>query len=303
MKIAFWSEEERTATTYHTALVACASALRYPLCVAVVSGGYSGEELEKNFLCRENSSRQWFPEQMQGFAGRRKRGELSEDSSFLTGSQTEDSLLAADQQEYFLTGGLDSLLGRPKEELTAPVIRDNMCQIIKDSLYCLPGSRKKEQEWWQEDPLFAGLKQVLHEVEHCFDVMFVDCGSRKDDVARNLLSEADVCVLNMNQESELIGEYYRNPPKFQGKTFFLVGNYFENGLYTRKNLERIYRVDPDVVGAVPYHPGLQAAGKNGRAGTEIQKYLGKNIRGKSVFFEQELIRTTRLILKLAGVIQ
>ena len=107
----------------------------------------------------------------------------------------------------------------------------------------------------------------------------------------------------MNQESELIGEYYRNPPKFRGKTFFLIGNYFENSLYTRKNLERIYRVDEDMLGTVPYHPWLQAAGRTGRAGAEVQKYLGKNIRGKSVFFEQELARTARLILKLAGVIQ
>ena len=301
MKIAFWSEEEQTATAWHTGLLACACALKYPLCVAVVPGGYSGEELEQNFLRGERSRTQL--EHANGSAGGRRPQGLSADSSFLTGSQKEDCLLAAEQQEYFLAGGLDCLLSMMPEELTAPVIRGNMRQILAGSLYCLPGSRRKEREWWQEDPLFTGLKRVLDAVEHCFDVMFVDCGSRKDDVARNLLSEADVCVLNMNQESELIGEYYRNPPKFRGKTFFLIGNYFENSLYTRKNLERIYRVDEDMLGTVPYHPWLQAAGRTGRAGAEVQKYLGKNIRGKSVFFEQELARTARLILKLAGVIQ
>ncbi len=49
MKIAFWSDEKQAETTYHTALVACASALMFPLRAAVVSGGYNGKELERNF--------------------------------------------------------------------------------------------------------------------------------------------------------------------------------------------------------------------------------------------------------------
>ena len=70
---------------------------------------------------------------------------------------------------------------------------------IKDKMYCLPGSRRGEQVWWREDALFTKLKQVLSAVEDYFDVVFVDCGARKDDIARNLLQEADVCVLNMDQ--------------------------------------------------------------------------------------------------------
>lgn len=311
MKIAFWSEEEQTETAFNMALVACASALMYPLCVAVVSGSYNGEKLEQNFLCRGNLFSPHFSEQEHGSLQADFLTDENRENCFLTGGQREagfstgdreEDLLAAEQQEYFLAGGLDYLLSKSEEELTIPVIRENMHQIIKDRMYCLPGSRRREQEWWYKDPLFTGLKRVMYAVEHCFDVVFVDCGSRKDDVAQNLLSEADICVLNMDQDSELIGDYYRNPPKFRGKTFFLVGNYFENGLYTRKNLERIYRVEEHMLGAILYHPQMQAAGRTGRAGSELGKHLGEEIKGKSVAFERELTRTTRLILKMAGVI-
>lgn len=308
MKIAFWSEEKQAETTYHTALVACASALMFPVRAAVVSGGYNGKELESNFPVRRKRSGQkqntgWKLTELgntsvlkQDF---RREARPHGRASVLEGESPEIGIAAAEQQEYFVSGGLDCLLGMQTRELTEQVILENMRQVVKGRLYCLPGSRRQEQEWWHEDPLFTGLKRVIDAVENCFDVMFVDCGSREDDFARNILMEADVCVLNMTQEEERIGDYFRNPPKWRGKTFFLVGNYFPDGLYTRKNLERLYRIDENFLGAVPYNPQLQAAG---RTGSKLKEYIGKGPRGKDVEFERELIRTARLILKLAGVI-
>ncbi len=282
MKIAFWSEEKQVETAFHMALVACTSVLMYPITAAVVSGGYQNDSLEKNFLGHRNSV---FGQQINPGYGR-----------------DGQALLAAEQQEYFLTSGLDFLLGKQKEALTEQVVKGNMHQVIKDKMYCLPGSRRGEQEWWREDALFTKLKQVLSAVEDYFDVVFVDCGARKDDIARNLLQEADVCVLNMDQESELIGDYYRNPPDIGGKIFFLVGNYFEDGLYSRKNLERIYRVDGHVLGAIPYNRQIREAGRFGRTGTEVTNYIGDGMKGKDVGFERELIRSAKLILQLAGAI-
>lgn len=280
MKIAFWSEERKAGTTFNTAVVACASALMYPLCVAVVSGSYQNGDLERHFL-------------------REKRQNFLEEAY---GSWKEISL-AAEQQEYFAFGGLDALLSRiGQEKLTEQMIKANMRQIIKDRLYCLPGSARMEQEWWRETRSFEKLVQVVNDVEECFDVVFIDCGNKKDDFPQKMLREADICVLNMRQESELIGAYYRNPPRLRGKTFFLVGSYFKENLYTRENLERIYRIDKDMLGAVPYHPQLQAASQIGRTEGEIEEHVGKSIKGKNIFFEQELSRTVRLILKRSGVI-
>lgn len=285
MKIAFWSEEKKAGTTFNMAVVACASVLMYPLSIAVVSGSYHDEDLEKNFL---GNGEGLLPEQLQ----RRKYME------------PEESLLAEEPQEYFLTSGLDCLLGKDKRaDLTEQVIKANMRQVIRNRMYCMPGSRKENQEWWYEDRHFERMNRVMEAVEDCFDVVFVDCGSRKDDFAQKMLRESDVCVLNMDQESELIGDYYRNPPRFQGKTFFLVGNYFKDALYTRKNLERIYRVEESALGAIPYNPQLQAASKAGRTEGGVKRYIDRNMKGKSVEFEQELMRTTRLILKQAGVVK
>ena len=189
----------------------------------------------------------------------------------------------------------------PRQELTEQVILENMRQVMNGRLYCLPGSQRQEQEWWHEDPLFTRLKQVIDGVEHCFDVMFVDCGSRKDDFAKRILMEADVCVLNMTQEEERVGDYFRDPPGWKGKTFFLIGNYFSDGLYTRRNLERLYRVDGELLGAVPYNPRMQAAGRTGGTDRRLKEYIGAGMRGKNAEFERELLRTVRLILKLAGV--
>lgn len=280
MKIAFWSEEEQVETAFHMSLVACASVCISPLSVAVVSAGYNGRELEKSF------------------SGKRRNSVLKQPVE-REYENTEQPFLAAEQQEYFLAAGLDCLLGKRKEELTKQVVKANMRQIVKDRMYCLPSSRRKEQEWWQEDSLFVRLKQVMNAVEDCFDLVFADCGSRKDDFTQSVLQEADVCVLNMNQESELIGDYYRNPPGFKGKIFFLVGNYFEDGLYTRENLERLYRVDENLLGAIPYNLQIKEAARSGRAETEVRRCMAG--RRRNVEFERELTRTTKLILRMAGI--
>lgn len=282
MKIAFWSGEKQVDTAFHMSLVACASVSISSLSIAVASGGYNGKELEKSF------------------SGKRKDSVLKQpvDREY---ENTGQAILAAEQQEYFLAAGLDCLLGKQKEELTKQVVRANMQQIIKERMYYLPTSRKREQEWWQEDSFFVRLKQVMDAVEDCFDVIFIDCGNRKDDFTQSVLQEADVCVLNMNQESELIGDYYRNPPGFSGKVFFLVGNYFKDGLYTRKNLERLYRVDENMLGAIPYNLQMKEAARTGRTEAEVKKHMTEHGKGRNFEFAQELIRTTKLILRMAGI--
>lgn len=332
MKIAFWSEEKQAETTYHTALVACASAFMFPVRAVVVSGGYNGKELERNFpagrkrsalqqnagwkLTEPDSASELKQDYRRETGTQRKKSALKQEFRQETGTPGKKSalnrefrqgtadagILAAEGQEYFVSGGLDCLLGMKQQELTEQAILENMHQVVRGRLYCLPGSRRQEQEWWHEDPMFTGLKQVIDAVESCFDVMFVDCGSREDDFAKSILEEADVCVLNMTQEEERVGDYFRNPPKWSGKTFFLIGNYFSDGLYTRRNLERLYRVDENLLGAVPYNPQMQAAGRIGRTNHRLKEYIGEGMRGKNAEFERELTRTARLILKLAGVV-
>ncbi|MCI8485118.1 MAG: hypothetical protein HFI77_15315 [Lachnospiraceae bacterium] len=283
MKIAFWSEEQETDTTFHMAVVACASALMYPLCIAVVSSGCRDKKLESYFMRKEELEKgKSFDWQWQGERDQK----------------LEKAVLAAEQQEYFLTGGLDYLLSREQpERLTQQEVRRNLYQVIENRLYCLSRSQRRE-EWWYEPHVQKRLEQVMHKIEDSFDLVFIDCGNKKDDFTQRMLQEADLCVLSMNQEAEMIGEYYRKPKRFPGKIFFLVGNYFENGVYTRKNLERIYRVEEELLGAIPYHPQLQAASKFGKTEGELKDSMEK---GRNLRFQQELTRTVRLILKKTGV--
>ncbi len=280
MKIAFWSEQKGAGTTFNLAVTACASVLLHPISVAIVPGGYHDEQLERKFFKTVGGSL---------FGGEPYAG--------------QESFLAAESQEYFFKSGLECLLWKEsREELTERVVKANMRQVVKDRLYCLPASARSEQEWWHEDHMFLRMRRVIEAVETYFDVVFIDCGCRQEDYARNVLRESDICVLNMDQEKESISEFYQNPPQFRGKTFILLGNYFEDGLYNRKNLQRLYRIEENMLGAMPYNPQLQAACQIGKLKNGLECYVGDHIKGKNVTFEKELVRTTNLILKLAGVV-
>lgn len=282
MKIAFWSEQQGAGTTFNLTVTACAAVLLHPITVAVVPGGYHDEILESRFFQTAEST---------PFLGKSE------------GESRQQAVFVAESQEYFLANGLECLLRQKNPEaLTERLIKANMRQVVRDRMYCLSASPKPEREWWYRDSLFARMSQVMGAVEACFDIVFIDCGNRQDDYAKKVLQEADICVLNMNQGEEVIGEFYRNPPRVRGKIFFLLGKYFESALYNRKNLERLYRVEEDRLGAMPYNPQLQVAGQRGRIIDGVRCHIGSDLKGKNIEFEKELIRTTNLILKLAGVI-
>lgn len=291
MRIAFWSQQKKAGTAFNLAAVASAVVCLYPLSVAVVSGGYHDQKLERKFF-RENRQDSVFAEEQSG----QKRMFTEEDP-------LQNQAVAAETREFFLFSGLDCLLGRERrEDLTEEIVRANMRQIVKDRMYYLPTSVRPEYEWWHRDCRFARMNRVMDAVESYFDIVFIDCGSRQDDYARKLFREADVCVLNMNQDTEVIGKFYNNPPDCRGEIFFLIGRYFENDLYNRLNLQRIYRLEEERLGAIPYNPYLHAAERMGKMENGVKSYVGGGGEEKRTEFEKELVRTTNLILKLAGLV-
>ncbi len=282
MKIAFWSEQPEAGTTFNLAVTACTAVLLHPFSAAVVSGGYHNENLERKFF-NDSGWPSWTEE--------------------LKWKPETDSALAAESEEFFVARGLECLLRKEyPEELTERAVKANLRQIIKDRMYCMPSCIKSEQEWWHQDNLFLRMRRVMNAVESYFDVVFIDCGSKQDDYTQRLLRESDVCVLNMRQDREHIGDFYQNPPKYRGETFFLLGKYFEDDPYNRENLQRLYRVESDRLGAVPYHPQLQAADQRGKIKNGVKYCMDQKVSGNDAGFAKELVRTTNLILKLAGMI-
>lgn len=282
MKIAFWSEQPEAGTTFNLAVTACAAVLMHPLSIAVVSGGYHDEMLEKKFFGKTDCF-SWEAERQQDLE--------------------MESILAAESEEYFAARGLDCLLRKERrEELTELAVKANMRQVIRDKMYCLPSSVKPEQEWWHQDRLFLRMGRVMDAVESYFDLVFIDCGSRQDDYAQAVIQKADVCVLNMRQDQEHIGDFYQNPPRYRGETFFLLGRYFEDALYNRENLQRLYRMEENRLGAIPYNLRLQTAGQMGKIKNGVKNCMGGGVECRQAEFARELVRTTNLILKLAGMI-
>ncbi len=270
MKIAFWSEQEKAGTTFNMAAVACAAVMLYPISVAVLAGGYEDDDLENRFCYSEKTE------------GNRK-----------------PQMLAAEECEYFVATGLDFLLRQSdNEELTEQMIKQNMKQVVPERLYCLPGGKRQYAGWWDKEEVFGKMERIEQKLENYFDVVFIDCGCRRDDFTRRMLEQADICVLNMHQEEELIDHYYRSRIRLRGKVFFLVGNYFRESVYSRANLEKIYRLDEKILGAIPYNVHLQAAGLTGKTQGYVKSRLQQ---GCGLEFEQELTRSTRLIMQLAGV--
>ena len=154
MKIAFWSEESNAGTTFNLSVTACAAVFMHPISVAVVSGGYHDEKLEKKFF--------------------RAMGGLPPGAG-VGAAYDQRFVWAAEEQEFFLTRGVEYLLQKEqREDLTEMAVKSNMRQIVRDRMYFLPSSPKSEQEWWHQDSLFVRMDRIMDALESYFDVVFVD---------------------------------------------------------------------------------------------------------------------------------
>ena len=61
-------------------------------------------------------------------------------------------------------------------------------------------------------------------------------------------------------------------------------------------------MEAERLGAIPYNPYLHAAEQVGKMKNGVKSCIGAGGEEKYMEFEKELVRTTNLILKLAGLV-
>lgn len=197
--------------------------------------------------------------------------------------------------------GLDYLLWQAKnKKLTDTVVFDSMIPVVKERMYYLPQSRYRKPRVYARS-LKQGMCQVIRYAQQISDVTFVDCGSGRNELADLLLAKADVVVVCLRQERSSLECYFEKRHVFPGKVIYLVNQYQQESMYNRAYLMRRYRIEEDELGVIVHNSIFRHASDKGRT----ERFVRRHIRGTSLenqySFMQELMQTTRLILKRAGI--
>ena len=103
-------------------------------------------------------------------------------------------------------------------------------------------------------------------------MVFIDTESKGNASSVQILEEADIVVVNIDQEQAAWDDFFEHFEGLASKSIFLVGQYEKENPFDQEQLRKEYRIPKERIGAVPYNIDLRMAAAEGR----IIPFLNRN---------------------------
>lgn len=68
------------------------------------------------------------------------------------------------------------------------------------------------------------------------------------------MQEADLVVVNLCQNFQLLSHFFRNFSDIQKKAFYVIGNYCEESVITKSTIAQSYNLPGRRIGTMPHNP-------------------------------------------------
>ncbi len=106
--------------------------------------------------------------------------------------------------------------------------------------------------------------KAMKNLEGCSDFVFVDTSANSLSSSRKILQQADMVVVNLNQNKQMISHFFRNYSQMQEKAFYLIGNYDDNSELSKAYLTRKYGIPGSHIGTIPHNVQFSDAVSEGK---------------------------------------
>lgn len=206
---------------------------------------------------------------------------------------------------YFMDVGLDALIRSFKASKLDKEIIENCCiSPSNTNILLLPGTTKSNRETFDYE-MWTVMPNLLLNLEEACHNVFVDISSGENPLSNRLMQEADIIVINLNQNmsiADLFFKYFKEklPEK---KLFYLFGNYDCKSKYNMNNIRRKYFKDITLHNSavIPYSTAYLDAQCDGK----IIDFIRNNMQSKkddpNYYFMHKAKRATEKIFRFAGM--
>lgn len=130
-------------------------------------------------------------------------------------------------------------------------------------------------------------------------IRFYDCGTGLTGRKRRMLKHADLVVVSLRQESACMERFFQWDFHISGNILFLLGGYAGEREAGRAHLERLYRVEPERIGEIPFNNEFYLALLQGKSSSFIRREYRKSGNGTNELFIRELKKAAVCILRRA----
>lgn len=146
--------------------------------------------------------------------------------------------------ELFQDIGLNAAVTyRMMNKLNLKIIESCCLTFQNSSLLLLPGSDTKNRETFNRD-IGRGVIRMIKDANELVDVILIDTNSGDDDLSFQLMSTADLIVVNLTQRRYVLDKFISEYGKRfidNKKVFYLFGDYDDNSTYNINNCRVRFR--------------------------------------------------------------
>lgn len=259
MKISFWSPVHRTAGV--TTNIACISAL--------MAIGRIGKTvlLENHYSMNSIGDILLMPEQVEQL---REHG------------------------EYYSRYGIEYVLkrlysGEPGEKL----VHHASIPLLFSSMFYIPQGKVVNKEVFNYE-FHLVYKKLFEALGQLSDYVFVDTEQNQNLSSSIILSEADLIVVNLDQDAVHLREFFENYASMQEKAVYLIGNYHAEAEWDISRICKEFHIPKNRIGAIPFNMELSDSMMQGR----LLQYLNRNYYKASDSENEYLIRYTKKAVRM-----
>ncbi|HHV13699.1 MAG TPA: hypothetical protein GXX75_25870 [Clostridiales bacterium] len=203
--------------------------------------------------------------------------------------------------DYFLDVGIDALVRNFKAERLNRSLVENCCIALGDtSLSLLPGTTKTNRESF-DYAVGMAVPKVFLAMEQFYDCMFIDTNPGGKELSIKLMEDAELTVINLNQNLEIIDLYFRQYDKLiPGNKFFLFGAYDAESKYNINNLRKKYGgITKANSGVIPYNTAYKDAQADSRVVDFIKRNINVGNQNDNYYFMKKTVGAAGKILDMA----
>ena len=148
-------------------------------------------------------------------------------------------------------------------------------EISEENLYCftedylgkrlfyLPSEPVKSSDYL-EYYLERDAIRTMDFLEKYSDTVMVDTSSAPLASSRKILQKADLVVVNLSQNLQVLSHFFRNYSSIQEKAFYLIGDYDNRSELTRGEIMRRFHIPGSRIGTIPHDSGFSDAISDGK---------------------------------------
>ncbi len=176
-----------------------------------------------------------------------------------------------EENSYFVENGLGRILNccDMGDDVNSGIVLRTCLSVFDQRVFYLPpGGMNRDL---LEFRLNRHAENVMDLLEQVCGTVCVDLSSTSLESSRKILKEADLIVVNLCQNDQLLSHFFRNFSEIRKKAFYVIGNYDPESFIRKSDIVRRFDLSGNMVGTIPYNRRFADALTKGNVVTYLLK--------------------------------